>query len=540
MLEGDPHVPEDDVYPNLTVPSPPHDPNAAAWSLESLIGSRVLLGAGLISLLAGAAFFVKLTNDHHLIAPELRVLMGLVAGLALMLGGTWFLGKARTLVAEGVTGLGASVMYISLWGAYGPFHLIDAKMAFAAMVAVSGTLALIAWSRKSENVAIFGVIGGGLTPALLVSGGFDRITLAAYLAVLFGAMLVLAVRCRYRRLEAASFVSVLFYAMEFAPSDVVGGPHWTSTQSIIVASIFFTQFAGALFFAARRDAKLDRFRIAMLVGEVLAYTAVLELELNWNPHTLAIADAAFAAVLLAAVATSVPKLMRLTYAALGLAVLTRAVEAWGGGHGLTAMLAAEGAALFFIGVRGGDLRLRTFGYVMLALGACGAAVSLSTDIETIAVFNMRTFTAATVVLALAAMLRDFATYGPSLDANERNGIQPIALFTASMLAVYALSADVISVTALNGEWTAATQTGLSALWSIAATLLVTGGFRYGSPFARYLGIVLFVVTIAKVFTTDLIGLDVVARVISAMVLGAVLVAVAAGYQIAMLRGKRAS
>jgi uncharacterized membrane protein len=540
MLEGDPHVPEDDVYPNLTVPSPPHDPRAAAWSLESLIGSRVLLGAGLISLLAGAAFFIKLTNDHHLIPPALRVLIGLVAGLALMLGGTWLLGKARTLVAEGLTGLGAGVLYISLWGAYGPFHLIDATMAFAAMIAVSGTLALIAWARKSENVAMFGVIGGGLTPALLVSGGFERVTLAAYLAVLFGAMLVLAVRCRYRRLEAASFVTALFYAMEFAPSNYAGGPHWSSTQSIIVASLFFVQFAGALFFAARRDAKLDRFRIAMLVGEVLAYTVVLELELHWSPHTLAIADAAFAAVLLAAVATSVPKLMRLTYAALGLAVLTRAVEAWGGDNGLTAMLAAEGAALFFIGVRGGDVRLRVSGYVLLALAACGAAVALSTDAATVAIFNMRTFTAATVVVALAAVLRDFASYGPSLSRDERIGVQPLALFTASMLAVCALSADVISVTAPHGEWTSATQTGLSALWSIAATLLVTGGFRCGSPFARYLGIVLFVVTIAKVFTVDLIGLDIVLRVISAMVLGAVLVAVAAGYQIAMLRGKRAS
>jgi uncharacterized membrane protein len=111
---------QNDVYPNVNVPTPPHDPGAEQWSIESAIGSRVLLGAGLVSLLAGAVFFVKLSNEHQWIPPQVRILCGLIAGLALMLGGAWRLGKQRTLVAEGVTGLGASVIFLSLWGAFGP------------------------------------------------------------------------------------------------------------------------------------------------------------------------------------------------------------------------------------------------------------------------------------------------------------------------------------------------------------------------------------------------------------------------------------
>ncbi len=55
-----------------------------------------------------------------------------------------------------------------------------------------------------------------------------------------------------------------------------------------------------------------------------------------------------------------------------------------------------------------------------------------------------------------------------------------------------------------------------------------------------MGIALFAATAAKVFTVDLVGLDIMARAVSALVVGAVLVIVAAGYQFVMLRGRGAS
>ncbi len=105
---------------------PPPDPTQEAWKLESLIGSRVLLGAGLLSLLLGAVFFFKLSLDHHWIPPSVRVLCGLAAGLALLLGGAYLLAKRKTYLAEGLTGLGASLLYLSLWGAYGPLQVLPA------------------------------------------------------------------------------------------------------------------------------------------------------------------------------------------------------------------------------------------------------------------------------------------------------------------------------------------------------------------------------------------------------------------------------
>ena len=70
-------MPDDDVYPSLSVPTPPRDPDEQRWNVESVIGSRVLLGAGLVSLLAGTVFFVKLSNDNQWIPPQVRILCGL-------------------------------------------------------------------------------------------------------------------------------------------------------------------------------------------------------------------------------------------------------------------------------------------------------------------------------------------------------------------------------------------------------------------------------------------------------------------------------
>jgi uncharacterized membrane protein len=433
-------VPDDDVYPNIPVPTPPRDHAEETWKLESLIGSRVLLGAGLVSLLAGTVFFVKLSNDHQWIPPEVRIVCGIIAGLALMIGGAWRLGKERTLIAEGVTGLGASVLYLSLWGAFGPFHLLHYGVAFAAMVAVSAALALVAWARRSQNVALVGLAGGYLTPLLLLSGPFDRVVLAIYLAVLCGAMLALAVRCRYRFVEAASFGAALLYAPVFAPSSGAGDV-WTSNQSLLVASVLFAEFAIALFAAARRETSVDRYRLALLAGEVLAYGGVLEFELRWNPHSLAIADAALAAVLLAAVAVRVPAAMRSAYAWLGIGILTRAVEAFGGGHALTGAIAVEGAGLVYVSVRGRSdwsVFLRRAGYVLLGAAVVGAIVHLVGDVEQLAVLNLRTFAAGVVVLSLLGAMQALREHAGAMRPWEHD-LGHFALVGASVLGVWALT-----------------------------------------------------------------------------------------------------
>ena len=85
----------------------------------------------------------------------------------------------------------------------------------------------------------------------------------------------------------------------------------------------------------------------------------------------------------------------------------------------------------------------------------------------------------------------------------------------------------------------ATQTALSATWSIAATALVAWGLRTGNGVLRAAGLALFGVTAGKVIGIDLWPqLDTLGRVISCSLLGVVLIAVAAGYQFFFTRDRR--
>ena len=74
------------------------------------------------------------------------------------------------------------------------------------------------------------------------------------------------------------------------------------------------------------------------------------------------------------------------------------------------------------------------------------------------------------------------------------------------------------------------QYALSAVWTLYGAALAALGLLRGSSQLRWIGIVVFAVTAAKVFFLDLQALDIVYRILALLGLGAVLVAVGFAYQ----------
>ncbi|HTD38909.1 MAG TPA: DUF2339 domain-containing protein, partial [Candidatus Limnocylindrales bacterium] len=197
------------------------------------------------------------------------------------------------------------------------------------------------------------------------------------------------------------------------------------------------------------------------------------------------------------------------------------------------------AGLIYAGLRSDRAWMRTVGLALLGLSAAGASLHLLFDAPANALLNTRTFTVGAVVLALLAAVRELTMWRPVLRPREYD-FAHLGLIVAAGLGVAAMTLDAVTATAVFGVWTSTTQAAVSVIWSLAATVLIALGFRFRSALARWLGIGLFGLTIAKVFVADVAGLDVVQRVISALVLGAVLVLVAGIYQAIMLRERRAS
>jgi Predicted membrane protein (DUF2339) len=74
------------------------------------------------------------------------------------------------------------------------------------------------------------------------------------------------------------------------------------------------------------------------------------------------------------------------------------------------------------------------------------------------------------------------------------------------------------------------QVGLSVLWTVYAAAALAVGFLRALPTVRYAALGLLGITIVKVFLIDLSALDAIYRILSFVVLGVVLLAIAYVYQ----------
>src|SRR5690348_17143524 len=106
-------------------------------SLESRIGSQWFNRIGILAVLIGMAWFLKLAIDNHWIGPAGRVLIGIVAGAALIAWSERFRARGFSGFSYSLKAIGTGVLYLSLWAAYSLFHLVPAPVAFIAMVLIT-------------------------------------------------------------------------------------------------------------------------------------------------------------------------------------------------------------------------------------------------------------------------------------------------------------------------------------------------------------------------------------------------------------------
>ena len=181
-------------------------------SLESRIGSQWFNRVGILAVLIGMAWFLKFAIDNHWIGPLGRVLIGLVAGAALIAWSERFRGKGYVAFSYSLKAVGSGVLYLSLWAAFQLYHLIPSGAAFAAMIVVTAFNGFMAWVQDAELLALYAIVGGLSTPLLLSTGENHQVALFSYLLLIDLAVLILVVLRPWSRLLFGSFTgTVLFY-----------------------------------------------------------------------------------------------------------------------------------------------------------------------------------------------------------------------------------------------------------------------------------------------------------------------------------------
>ncbi len=209
---------------------------------------------------------------------------------------------------------------------------------------------------------------------------------------------------------------------------------------------------------------------------------------------------------------------------------------------LSALWSIYGGAALMVGIKRRVNGLR-WGALILLVVATAKLLLVDLryyDVEHSLVFN-ETFGAFALLIAMLACGIRFYARSDETEVAERGALIQVTMAVANILAIIGLSAEA------TGYFKAQMKTGglladafrdlrlaeqlsLSVVWTLYGGAMLTVGILRRNRLLRMMALLLLILTIVKVFLFDLSSLDKVYRIISFIVLGAILLAVSFLYQ----------
>ena len=490
---------------------------------------------GILAILFAVAFFLKYAFENNWIGPRGRVGIGLLIGASLFPWSHRLLDRGYKYFSEGIAGLGAAVLYLSLWGGWHYYQVFSQTAAFAMMIAVTALTTIVAIGRNSERIAVLALIGGIVTPEIVSTGENHEITLFAYMAVLGAGMLALARVRDWKSLPPIQFIATLVYFWgwysEFYREDAL----WTT---LLFATLFFVLFAALPVVRSRREGELSLLENGIVLVNSLAYLVALR-AMFWPDHrwALTIAVLALAAIHLA-IERALPQkktsglpVTRIIFAGLALTFVTLAIPIRFDGRWITIAWAVEGAVLIWSGLRIRIGALRAAGFVLFVIAACRLTFIPLPAQQFLLNARFATFAVTVACFFLACYFA--RAEGVALEEPERTVFLGTAI-AANIFALAALSLEILDYferTPSPGiDRNLAQQLALSSLWLVYALGLLGAGLWKKSAVWRWQALALLGVVIGKVFFFDLSFLERFYRIISFLLLGLALLLISFLYQ----------
>jgi uncharacterized membrane protein len=542
-----------------TIPSPSRISSAvqSVPDLESRIGSHWLNRIGISAVLIGVSYFLKFAFDNNWIGPTGRVSIGVLAGIAIVIWSERFRSRGYRVFSYSLKAVGIGILYLSLYAAFQVYSLIPSGVAFLMMFAVTAAIAVMAWTQDAEILAAFALIGGFTTPLLLSTGQNREVALFFYVTILDVGALALVILKPWRRLLILSYVGTLLLYVGWYSS------FYDQSQlrlTVGFATSFFAIFAVAPLLARQGESESSLSESVPLML-ALVNAAIYFLQIYAMYEAIDTKVTAWFALALAAVyiflsrrtrarTTTAEAARRVDLLHLGLAIgfITVAIPIRLDAHWITMGWFVESAVLLWIADRIHSELLNVFAAGALVLGVGRLLFFDNFDVAT-PIFNTRMATYAVAIAVLGAV----AWYGGRRTDATGPKAAAIAVVALNVLALIALSREVADYYSHqmfkltpSGRWESSDWTNwqhvktardftYSTLWMAYGAMLMVVGFWRRSAFVRWQALVLIAFTIGKVFLYDVSELDRGYRIISFIVLGALLLAISFVYQRDWLR-----
>jgi len=467
--------------------SEPAQPNATPEvrrSVENRIGSVWFPRIGVMAILVAVALALKYVYDNHWIhpTPTGKIITGLVVGVLVVLGSEWIRRKGYDAFSFSLKAIGTGTLYLTLWASFHIYHLLPASVALVMMIAVTAWNAIMAWAQDSELLAVYALVGGFATPALLGSGGNHEVFLFSYVLAMDVAVLFLVSKKPWQRLLLGSFPGTVIYFAgwytKFFTPDQAG---ITGLFAVLLA----VPFAAIALTGKQRDDAAEGVLAPFAAASFLAWGLYSVLEDSHHHAWLPWFAVALAAVYLLLMRVRRDGVAEAVHLALAIVFLTIAIPLKAEGRWITIGWLAEGVVLLWVAAKllGPDVQsrvralMRWLGCGALALGVCESLVFWAQQDAQHSFWNARFATemSAVAALVLAAWLarhpKNEAEVEAALQAQGWPLIDLMCTLVSHLLAPLAVARELTAFWSVGPSADYAYRQQLNA-FSIASFLMV--------------------------------------------------------------------
>lgn len=509
--------------------------NGRNWEVN--LGVRWLGVVGVVALVVGVALFVRHAIQQNLVGYFARVVLGASTGVVMVGGGRY---AARETAYERwgktVTGGGLAIAYLSIYAAYGFDAYREAigtslGATLALLTVVVGAGVSLSIRDETRLIAAESFLLGYVTAVLAAELGDFTL---AYALVLTLGLAAVAVSRGWTGLALGgvfgSYAVYAFWLGDQRAATVLGG--------VYLVAVLASHLAVSLV-PVHRTAAAERWTDeALLAANALAFalffdTVVEDVFVDARPIVFLALAGLYAGVLFATERFEVRERTVTPYLSVLFAVV--AVFSAVGTFWETIVLAAFATALVVGSFRSGRPHVRRAAHGVVALLV---AKVLLFDASELPAFTLETPLSPNRLYAFLAVAGScYLLYGlferrdnssvltPESELQSESGFAS-RLPTPPVAAGYAWVGTALAVVVLALELT---QYWLSAVWAAYALALLGVGLSLRESSLRFQAIALFGLTTAKVFLFDTSELDPLARTLSFLTLGIVLLVAAFAY-----------
>jgi uncharacterized membrane protein len=218
------------------------------------VGAERWLGrVGVLFVVLALAFLFRYSIEQGWITPAVRLLVGVVVGVALLVAGLRLEGP-RARYAALLLGGAVATFYLVVYASFETYRLVPFGVAFSAMATVTVLAFVLAEGQAYGSLAALGVAGGLATPFLIRSASSSVPWLVVYTCLVVAGTGAVQLRRGWRGplvlLAALGFI-VMSVAVGRAGG---GGERWVTVGGILVVWAHVAGLPLARLLLGHRDA----------------------------------------------------------------------------------------------------------------------------------------------------------------------------------------------------------------------------------------------------------------------------------------------